>query len=67
MSDLQLQAEERPGRKTGFAYPRPERFLEAPEIENVLMELHPSRVNFMGGEPTVSKDLQRILTFCKKK
>lgn len=55
-----------PEGRPGFAYPRPERFLKASEIEDVLMELHPSRVNFMGGEPTVSKDLQRILTFCKK-
>lgn len=55
-----------PNGKAGLAYPRPERFLEAYEIEDVLSEIRPSRVNFMGGEPTVSKDLQRILTFCKK-
>ncbi len=54
-----------PQGRPGFAYPRPETFLKAEEIEDALLSVMPSRVNFMGGEPTVSKDLPRLLAFSK--
>ncbi len=55
-----------PEGRPGLAYPRPESFLKAEEIEDALMSVMPSRVNFMGGEPTISKDLPRLLEFSKK-
>ncbi|MDN5357691.1 MAG: hypothetical protein PWR17_860 [Candidatus Methanomethylophilaceae archaeon] len=54
-----------PNGTPGLAYPRPEKFLRPEEIEDALLSVCPSRVNFMGGEPTVSKDLPRLLAFCK--
>ncbi len=54
-----------PNGTPGLAYPRPERFLKPEEIEDALLSVSPSRVNFMGGEPTVSKDLPRLLAFSK--
>jgi len=55
-----------PNGRPGLAYPRPESFLTPEEIEDALLSVMPSRVNFMGGEPTVSKDLPRILKFSKE-
>ncbi|MGI6472452.1 MAG: radical SAM protein [Candidatus Methanomethylophilaceae archaeon] len=54
-----------PEGRPGLAYPRPESFLTPEEVENALISVMPSKVNFMGGEPTVSKDLPRILKFVK--
>lgn len=56
-----------PNGTPGLAYPRPDKYLKAEDIENVLLTISPSRVNFMGGEPTVSKDLPRLLAFCKER
>lgn len=55
-----------PNGRPGLAYPRPVSFLSPEEVENALVSVMPSRVNFMGGEPTVSKDLPRILEFAKE-
>ncbi len=55
-----------PDGKPGFAYPKPTRYLSVEEIEEALTSVNPKHVNFMGGEPTVSKELGTILEFCKK-
>ncbi len=55
-----------PAGRPGLVYPRPESFLTPEEVENALLSVMPSRVNFMGGEPTVSKDLPRVLKFAKE-
>ncbi|MCL2786060.1 MAG: radical SAM protein [Methanomassiliicoccaceae archaeon] len=49
----------------GLAYPRPERFLSADEIKDALSSVSPKQVNFMGGEPTVAKELPELLDFVK--
>ncbi|MBE6380321.1 MAG: radical SAM protein [Lentisphaerae bacterium] len=58
---LRSGAEGRPG----FAHPKPQRFLSVDEIKKVLLELQPEKVYFMGGEPTVAKELPEILQFAK--
>ena len=58
---LRSGAEGRPG----FAYPKPEKFLSVDEIKKVLLDLRPEKVYFMGGEPTVAKELPEILEFAK--
>ncbi|MBN1614723.1 MAG: radical SAM protein [Deltaproteobacteria bacterium] len=52
--------------KPGHAYPPPERYLEAEEIKGVLKTLDVDKLYFMGGEPTVAKDLQEIIDFAKE-
>lgn len=52
----------RPGR----AHPEPERFLDAGEIKEVLRGLPVDNLYFMGGEPTVARDLGEILRFAKE-
>jgi len=49
----------------GLAYPRPERYLTVREVEDALRSVSPRLVNFMGGEPTVAKDLPAVLGFAK--
>ncbi|MCL2142669.1 MAG: radical SAM protein [Methanomassiliicoccaceae archaeon] len=49
----------------GLSYPRPERFLTNDEIKDALRSVSPAKVYFMGGEPTVSKELPEILDFVK--
>jgi pyruvate formate lyase activating enzyme len=49
----------------GLAYPRPERFLSAPEIKDVLRSVSIDTLYFMGGEPTTATDLPEILAFGK--
>ncbi len=51
--------------RPGFAHPRPQQFLSVEEIKKVLRDLHPEKVYFMGGEPTVAKELPEILAFAK--
>ena len=58
---LRSGAEGRPG----FAYPKPQRYLSVDEIKDVLRKLQPEKVYFMGGEPTVAKELPEILDFAK--
>ena len=53
------------GGRSGFAYPKPERFLSVEEQKRVLQELHPGKVYFMGGEPTVAKELREMVQFSK--
>jgi pyruvate formate lyase activating enzyme len=52
--------------KPGLAYPEPERFLETQEIQDTLRQLAVGKVYFMGGEPTVARDLPEMLRFAKE-
>ena len=52
--------------RPGFAYPAPKQYLSVEEIKKVLLELRPEKVYFMGGEPTVAKELPEILKFAKE-
>ncbi len=54
------------GGTPGHAFPRPEKFLSVAELKEVLRQLSPERVYFMGGEPTVSADLPELLRFAKE-
>ena len=49
----------------GLAYPKPERFLSKDEIKDALSSVSLKKVHFMGGEPTVAKDLPDILDFAR--
>ncbi|MCL2712753.1 MAG: radical SAM protein, partial [Methanomassiliicoccaceae archaeon] len=53
------------GGTPGFAYPKPERYLTIDEIKAALRSVSPGSVRFMGGEPTVAKDLPELLDFVK--
>jgi pyruvate formate lyase activating enzyme len=55
-----------PQGKPGLAHPRPERYLEAGEIKDALRRLPIRNLYFMGGEPTVAKDLPEMLRFAKE-
>ena len=59
---LRSGAEGRPG----FAVPAPKRYLSMDEIKSVLLDLRPGKLYFMGGEPTVARELPEILEFAKK-
>lgn len=52
--------------KSGFAYPAPTGFLSIAEIEQTLSSVDIDTVYFMGGEPTVAKELPEILEYAKK-
>jgi pyruvate formate lyase activating enzyme len=49
----------------GHAYPRPERFLAVEQMKAALRSVSPDKVLFMGGEPTVAKELPTMLDFAK--
>lgn len=51
--------------RPGFAVPAPKKFLSVAEIKKVLSDLQPEKVYFMGGEPTVARELPEILKFAK--
>lgn len=55
-----------PTGKPGLAYPGPERYLETEEIKEALRCLPIMNLYFMGGEPTVAKDLPELLRFAKE-
>lgn len=59
---LRSGAEGRPG----FATPKPENFLSVAEQKKALLEVRPSKVYFMGGEPTVAAELEEMLIFAKE-
>lgn len=54
-----------PEGRPGLAYPKPEKYLSVSDIKDALASVNPSHVNFMGGEPTVAKDLQEVLDYAK--
>jgi len=49
----------------GQSYPRPEKYLTVPEMKRALRSVSLDRVCFMGGEPTVSRELPEMLDFAK--
>ncbi len=51
--------------RPGFAEPKPERFLSVEEQKAALQSVHPGRVYFMGGEPTVVRELEEMVAFAK--
>lgn len=51
--------------RPGFADPKPERFLTVPEMKASLRAVAPSKVYFMGGEPTVASELDEMVLFAK--
>ena len=52
--------------RPGFATPKPEKFLSVAEQKKALLEVHPSKVYFMGGEPSVAAELEEMLIFAKE-
>jgi pyruvate formate lyase activating enzyme len=52
--------------RPGFAEPKPSKFLSIEEQKECLLELKPEKVFFMGGEPTVAKELPEMVKFCKE-
>jgi len=52
--------------KPGLAFPAPKQYLETAEIKEALRQLPIKNLYFMGGEPTVAKDLPEILRFAKE-
>lgn len=51
--------------RPGFAEPKPERFLSVDEMKEALRSVSPGKVYFMGGEPTVAKELEEMIFFAK--
>jgi pyruvate formate lyase activating enzyme len=51
--------------RPGFSFPEPERFLSVREQKEALMKVGPRKVYFMGGEPTVAKEISEMLDFAK--
>jgi len=49
----------------GLSHPKPERFLATTEMKEALRSVSPEKVYFMGGEPTVAKELEEMLCFAK--
>ncbi len=50
---------------SGLSFPRPERFLTVHQMKQTLLSVPLDKVYFMGGEPTVSKELPEMLDFIK--
>ena len=53
------------GGKSGFANPKPERFLSVEEQKETLQRVCPGKVYFMGGEPTVAREIGEMIRFSK--
>lgn len=49
----------------GLSYPRPDRYLTIEEMKRALESVPLEKVYFMGGEPTVSKELPEMLDYVK--
>ncbi len=49
----------------GCIWPKPERFLGLDDMKRALLEASPEKVFFMGGEPTVARELEDMLAFAK--
>jgi len=50
----------------GLAFPKPERYLKTQDIKETIRRLPIKSLNFMGGEPTIAKDLVELLRFAKE-
>jgi pyruvate formate lyase activating enzyme len=55
-----------PSGKPGLSFPAPKQYLKTEEIKEALRKLPIKNLYFMGGEPTVAKDLPEILRFAKE-
>jgi pyruvate formate lyase activating enzyme len=53
------------GGTPGLSFPRPDKFLTVPEMKLALRTVPVDKIYFMGGEPTVSKELPEMLDFAK--
>jgi len=53
------------GGTPGLSFPRPQKFLTIPEMKQALRSVAVDKVYFMGGEPTVSKELPEMLEFAR--
>lgn len=49
----------------GLSYPRPEKYLTEDQMKQTLRSVPVDRVFFMGGEPTLAKELPEMLDFAK--
>lgn len=50
----------------GLSFPKPEEFLSVEAIKSALRSVSVDTVYFMGGEPTLAKELPEILAFAKR-
>ena len=55
-----------PTGRPGLAYPEPDRYLKTADIKEALRRLPIKNLYFMGGEPTVAKELPEMLSFAKE-
>jgi pyruvate formate lyase activating enzyme len=55
-----------PTGRPGLAYPEPDGYLKTADIKEALLQLSIKNIYFMGGEPTVAKDLPEMLRFAKE-
>jgi len=55
-----------PQGRPGYIHPRPKRFLTVEEIQKALQSRPIETVYFMGGEPTMAKELPELLAFAKQ-
>jgi len=51
--------------RPGQSYPRPERFLSIKQMQQALASVKVDKVFFMGGEPTVAKELPEMLDYAR--
>ncbi len=51
--------------RPGFAEPKPAQFLTVDEQKECLRRIRPGKIYFMGGEPTVAKELDEMVAFAK--
>jgi pyruvate formate lyase activating enzyme len=49
----------------GLSFPRPEKYLTVPEMKVALQSVSVDKVYFMGGEPTVARELLEMLDFAQ--
>jgi pyruvate formate lyase activating enzyme len=49
----------------GLSHPRPEKYLTVEQMKQVLRSVSVEKVYFMGGEPTIAKDLPEMLDFAR--
>lgn len=52
--------------KPGLAYPAPVKYLDVQSIKIALSKVELNKLYFMGGEPTIAKDLQTLIDFAKE-
>ena len=52
--------------KPGLAFPAPKQYLETAEIKETLRRLPIKNLYFMGGEPTLARNLTGLLRFAKE-